>query len=317
MQWHTTNARDNSRLNLNDSLDSQRKDAPTMTTNTEINDTTDEFTNDESMQAPMTESKRAEMEAYVATCTLEVGTRGYEVYEEQCARQMKLPDLFEYYGDIEEANKENSRRVRCYIPWDLAEEWEQRHESARSASLLLQEALRAELERTPEPAVCKACGGISKYKETIWLGGNLGDTHDSEADMFTCTSCKKSQLYEVESWEYPGVFEPSELERHELWRYDNGIVWVREGQREPSEYDLALKGFLTWTDYRRELEKNLFEDDPGRTKYIAAHAGKRVWDDLMTRWVDSDIERIRSWLSSRESVERPTPKDRDEDDMPF
>jgi hypothetical protein len=288
-----------------------------MTTGTETNNTTDEFTNDESMQAPMTESERAEMEAYVATCTLEVGMGNYELYEQQCARQMKLPDLFEDYEDIEEANKENSRRVRCYIPWDLAQAWEQRHESARSASILLQEALRAELERTPVPQVCKACGGISEYKETIYLGGNLGDTHSSEADMFTCTSCKKSQLYEVESWEYPGVFESSELERHELWRYDNGIVWVWEGQREPSIFDLTLKGFLLWNDYRRALEKDGWVVDPGFTKYIAAHTGKRAWDTLMAKIVDSEIESLHRSRSERESRARHTPDDRDEDDMPF
>jgi hypothetical protein len=164
---------------------------------------------------------------------------------------------------------------------------------------------------------CKGCGGTSELQEMFWWGGFIGDGFNGHSMIFTCTTCEKSQLYELESSGFKGVFEPSALEMQELWRYDEDIVWVREGEREPSEYDLALKGFLIWTDYRRELEKNGWVDDPDFTKYIAAHAGKQAWDTMMAEIVDSEIERLHRTQPERESRARHTPEDRDDDNMPF
>jgi hypothetical protein len=178
--------------------------------------------------------------------------------------------------------------------------------------------MRAELDRTPLPQVCKGCGGTSEFNGGYWDDADLGSSSEVFYEVYTCTTCKKSQRDAMQVSRAHGVFQPSALEKHELWRYDNGIVWVGEDEGEPSAYDQALKGFLCWTDYRRAIEENAYPDDPGFAKYIAAHSGKRLWDAHMAKMVEAQIEAIRAEQDDANGSEAVSPwEPNDDDTLPF
>jgi hypothetical protein len=206
---------------------------PGMTTTTAPNYAIDDAPTDQVGESGATESRRLEIEAYVQRHTYDPSQVGYDKYVEQCARQMKLPDLLEDDDDIEKASKEDSVRVRGYIPMDLAKEWEARHYSARGASTLLQEAMRAELDRTPLPQVCEGCGGTSEFNGGYWADADIGCSSEICYEVYTCTTCRKSQREGIQVSRAGGVFQPSALEKHELWRYDNGIVWMEKTRANP------------------------------------------------------------------------------------
>jgi hypothetical protein len=262
---------------------------------------------DPGADGPMTETERQEMDEYVRSCEYAPGTQAYVRYEGQCTRHMELPDVLEGHGDMEEATKQYSRRVRCYVPWDLAKQWESRHFSTRSASILLQEAMGTELAHTTAPHECRGCSGPAEYQGLFWLDRSTGYSCEVCCELYTCTSCKKSHAEVIQVSTSRLLFQPRALEEHELWRYENDIVWVGEGD-DSTQYGRALQGFLGWTGYERDREKNRgFMPDPGCEKYIEACAGRRLWEGWIAKRVEEQAKAIRQWKNASPDDEPRTP----------
>jgi hypothetical protein len=224
----------------------------------------------------------------------------------------------------EEASKENSWRVRGYIPASLVEEWEFRHYTARSVSVLLQEAMRAELERTRSSSEREGCGGRAEWRGPAVLNGDIGYPGETLVEVFTCTNCKKSFASVYERYGPPSLFQPSELEKYEVWRHDRGIVWLGEEEDEPTAYGQALKGFLNWLDYDRARSQSPeLASDPLDARYIEAHTGKQQWDAHVAKRLNVVMDLIRREKDGRDKdeangSEAAPPWDPDDDDtLPF
>jgi predicted RNA-binding Zn-ribbon protein involved in translation (DUF1610 family) len=228
-----------------------------------------------------------EMEDYARRAQYAPGTIGFQAYEEQLerVRTRELPDLLEDPEDIRQSQEKCSRKANCYLGWKLARAWEGRHYTARSASELLQEAIRAELERTPLPRKCPNCGSLAYYRGKMCEEIGFADLL---YDVYTCGTCNKSHKDDEQEGYSGGSIDPRAIEEYEMWRHRNGIVWVDDDKHSPA-YSEALKGFKEWLNYEDLRLRGDLPNDPNHDLFRSAYAGKRRWDDFMAQWVEHEL----------------------------